>query len=214
MARLRRLDSCAVSDACDQLRLSARVVISSRPLTGPVCIAGRAVTVLLGPPDGGTGHAHLAASATDASGADDMIVIAHQGRSDCAGWGGNLSRAAMVRGAAGTLVDGAARDIDEAISIGYPVFATTSTPATARGRTREHDWGRRIEFAGVSVDHGDFVIADSTGVVFVPADAVDDVLSAAESIAATEATMAAEIDAGAPVTAVMGASYEEMLRDT
>ena len=211
VARLRRLDSCAVSDACDRLGIEARVSISARPLTGPACIAGRAVTVELGPAGSATATRHLCAAATDASDRDTVIVVAHQGRTDSAGWGGNLSRAARQRGAAGTIVDGAARDLDESIEIGYTVFASGATPRTARGRTHEKTWGEPVDFDGITVAHGDYVIADSTGVVFIPQDRIDAVLESAEAIAATEAAMAKRIDAGEPVTQVMGANYEGML---
>ncbi|MDH4280456.1 MAG: hypothetical protein OEW83_20520 [Acidimicrobiia bacterium] len=71
--------------------------------------------------------------------------MAHQGRGDCAGWGGNLSRAARKREVAGTIVHGAVRDVDEAIEISYPVFATEATPLTARGRAEEKAWGATVE---------------------------------------------------------------------
>lgn len=212
--RFRQLDACAVSDACDRLGLTDRVAEGPVPLTGPVRIAGRAVTVLLGPPrppDPDRPKRHLCAAATDGAGPDDVIVVAHQGRRDCAGWGGNLSRAARRRGVAGTLVDGAVRDVDEAIELGYPVFGVAATPRTARGRTEEYEWGGSIEFGGVTVEPGDWVVADSTGVVVVPAARADEVLVAAEEIAATEAAMAAAIDAGHPVSEVMGAGYESLL---
>ncbi len=212
VGRLRRLDASAISDACDREGLEGRVSIGPRPLTGPIRIAGRALTVELGPPAGLTSSRHLCAAAVDAGSADDVLVIAHQGRSDCAGWGGNLSRGARVRHVAGTVIDGAMRDLDEAIEIGYPVFASATTPKTARGRTEEKGWGHRITFDGLMVETGDYVVADSTGVVFVPADRMEKILSVAESIAAKEAAMAADIEAGRPVSEVMGADYEAMLR--
>ena len=219
VARLRALDSCAVSDACDRLGLDGRVSTTLRPTTGPVKIAGRAVTVLLGPPASsagggptGAGSArHLCAAATDAATAADLLVVAHQGRTDCAGWGGNLSRAAAKRGAAGTIVDGAVRDVDEAIELGYPVFAPAVTPRTARGRAVEHDWAVTVTIDGIAVAPGDYVIADSTGTVFVPAADIDEVLAAAEAIATKEAAMAADLDRGRPVSDVMGVDYETML---
>lgn len=210
--RLRAADTCAVSDACDRLGLADRVSVGPRSLTGATRIAGRVLTVELGLPSDRPATHHLCAAATDTATADDVIVVAHQGRADCAGWGGNLSRAATYRRAAGTVVDGAVRDVDEAIEIGYPVFATSANPRTARGRAEEKAWGRTIDFDGVTVDHGDFVIADSSGVVFVPAADLERVLAAAEAIAAKEAAMAAAIDTGRRVSDVMGADYESMLR--
>lgn len=210
VARLQRLDSCAVSDARDRLGLADAVVVGVPNRTGTAAVAGRVVTVLLGQPTGAPMHRHLCTAAVDNSGAGDVLVIAHQGRTDCAGWGGNLSRAAAARGIGATLIDGATRDVDEARSVGYPVFASAATPRTARGRTVELDWGCPIDFAGISVHTGDYVIADGSGIVFIGADDVAAVLDTAEAIAAHEATMAAAIDAGTPVSQVMGATYEQM----
>jgi 4-hydroxy-4-methyl-2-oxoglutarate aldolase len=232
--RLARLDACAVSDALDALGLDG-VADGLRPLTGPARISGRVVTVELGrpagaagpgrggPADGGRGgsggpglpgaHRHLGTAAILGATPGDVIVVAHQGRTDSAGWGGNLARAARRAGVAGVIVDGAARDIDEARDIGFPVFATAATPRTARGRTVEVSWGEPIVVAGgLAVAPGDLVVADSTGVVFVAAGRVEAVLERAEAIVAKEAAMAAAIDAGTPVDEVMGADYERMLR--
>jgi regulator of RNase E activity RraA len=211
VARLARLDSCTVADARDQLGLSDAVVTGLSNLTGTTRIAGRVITVQLGPPRPELPARHLCTAAIEAAGTGDVIVVAHAGRTDCAGWGGNLSRAALVRGARGTVVHGAVRDIDEARDIGYPVYASAATPRTARGRAQEQAWGVPVDIAGVSVDTGDYVIADGTGIVFVAAADAARVLAAAEAIAASEATMAAAITATRAVSDVMDASYERML---
>ena len=65
----------------------------------------------------------------------------------------------------------------------------------------------------MTVAPGDLVIADASGVVFVAADRAHDVVAAAEAIAAREAAMTKDVLAGQPVSRVMGASYEHMLRD-
>lgn len=214
VAALRSLDACAVSDACDRLGIPMTVVTGIAPLTGATSVAGRAVTVRLGPPPSERAAAirHLCASAVDAATADDIIVVDHQGRLDCAGWGGMLSRGARQRGCAATLIDGAARDIDEAIRIGYPVFGRGATPRTARGRAVETAWGGPIMFGGIPVRTGDYVIADSTGIVIIPSRFGADVVTAAESIAASEGAMSASIDEGASLGQVMGRNYEAMLR--
>jgi 4-hydroxy-4-methyl-2-oxoglutarate aldolase len=212
--RLARLDTCAVSDARDQLGLADAVVTGLGNLTGTTRIAGRVITVHLGPPRAGLAARHLCTAAIEAAGTGDVIVVAHAGRTDCAGWGGNLSRAALVRGARGTIVHGGVRDIDEARDIGYPVYASAATPRTARGRVQEHAWGVPVDIAGVPVYAGDYVIADGTGIVFVAAADAARVLAAAEAIAAQEASMAGAIATGRAISDVMGASYERMLEGT
>jgi 4-hydroxy-4-methyl-2-oxoglutarate aldolase len=218
VSRLRALDSCAVSDALDRHGLPC-AVSGLRPLAAQRPTAGRAVTVLLGVPSAapapspGAPKRHLSTAAVDASGPGDVIVVAHQGRTDCAGWGGLLSRAAVIRGIDGVVVDGVARDLAEAAAVGLPVFASGSTAVTARGRAAEVSWGEPVEFAGVPVAPGDLVLADAGGVVVIPSGHAETVLATAERIAATEAAMAAALDAGRPVSEVMGATYEELTDD-
>jgi 4-hydroxy-4-methyl-2-oxoglutarate aldolase len=214
VARLRRLDSCAVSDALDRCGIDGRVLDGPVRRSGAGVAAGRAVTVLLGPPSATTARRHLATEAIEAGGPDSLLVIAHQGRSDCSGWGGNLARAALARGIAATVVDGAARDIDEAATIGYTVFSTATTPRTARGRTAEHAWSVPVEMCGVTVEPGDLVIADGSGVVAIRQAHADEVLAAAELIAANDAAMADAIASGTPISAVMGATYERATTPT
>jgi regulator of RNase E activity RraA len=215
VSRLRALDTCAVSDALDSHGLPSAVG-GLRPLAAQRTVAGRAVTVLLGVPAAaaaspvGAPKRHLSTAAVDASGPGDVIVVAHQGRTDCAGWGGLLSRAAVIRGIDGVVVDGVARDLAEAAAVGLPVYASASTAVTARGRAVEVGWGEPVEFAGVPVAPGDLVLADAGGIVIIPSAHAETVLATAERIAATEAAMAAALDAGRPVSEVMGATYEEL----
>lgn len=210
IGRLRSLDSGAVSDAIDRVG-HGHVVTTLRPLSVRTRVVGRAVTVRLGPPQQTPTSRHLCTAAVEAAGRGDVIVIAHQGRTDCAGWGGILSRAAATRGIEGTFVDGAARDVDEAADIGYPVYATAATPRTARGRTQEHAWGETVDFSGVRIAPGDYIVADSSGIAIVPAAAINDVLTVATEIAAREADMAAAVARGVPVSTVMGGDYERLL---
>jgi regulator of RNase E activity RraA len=69
-----------------------------------------------------------------------------------------------------------------------------------------------VAIGGVVVQPGDYVLADNSGVAFVPADDIARVLDAAEQIAGREAAMAKALLAGRPITEVMGADYEHMLR--
>jgi regulator of RNase E activity RraA len=208
--RLARLDTGAVSDALDRLGLPG-VVSGIRLMAGSHKIAGRVVTVKLVDAEGRTSKHHLATAAIEASGPGDVLVIEHRSREDCAGWGGILSRAAQVRGIEGTLVDGAVRDVDESREIGFPVFARAAVPATARGRIVEEGWNIPIEVGGVEVRPGDLVLADGSGVVFVAKSRAEEVLLAAEEIAARERAMADAVEAGTPVSRVMGGEYEAML---
>ena len=108
-------------------------------------------------------------------------------------------------------MDGPARDADESRDVDFPVFARAATPFTARGRVAEHNWNKKINIGGVAVDPGDLVLADGSGVVFIPQNNVGNVLDKAEEIQGKEVAMAAAVKAGKPVSDVMGGDYETML---
>jgi len=59
---------------------------------------------------------------------------------------------------------------------------------------------------------GDYVIADGSGVCFIPAGRIEEVLATAEKIAKKERLMTADVLAGKPVSEVMGTNYEDMLK--
>lgn len=211
IARLVKLDTCSVSDALDKLGLPGAVVGLS-PLTVRGRVAGRAVTVKLGAPIDGLPKRHLGAGAVMAAEAGDIIVVEHRGRMDVSGWGGLLSRGAVMKGVAAVVVDGACRDVDESRELGLPVFARAAVPVTARGRVAEHGFNEPITMAGVAVRPGDLVLCDGSGVVFVGAESAEAVIAAAEAIFAREQLMAADIERGRPIGEVMGADYEDMLK--
>ena len=68
-----------------------------------------------------------------------------------------------------------------------------------------------IRFGDLTVTPGDLVLADSSGVVFVPAAHAEEVLAAAEDIAARERAMADAVRDHRPMAEVMGANYERLL---
>lgn len=215
-ARLEVLDSCVVSDALDRLGLH-QAVTGLAPMWACPRIAGPARTVelrRLGEGETAPAGPHLGTRAIEASTPGDVVVVAHQGRSDSAGWGGLLSTAAFVAGIRGVLVDGACRDVDEAAALRLPLYARSATAVTARGRTVEAASGGPVDVAGVSVNEGDLVLADGSGVVFVPQQAADEVISLAEELAVEESKMRSALLGGVAVSAVLGRRYETLLADT
>jgi 4-hydroxy-4-methyl-2-oxoglutarate aldolase len=212
VSRLNRLDACAVSDALDKLGLPPAVSGIDRFSTDRR-IAGRVLTVKLDRAEGRPpATRHLCTAAIEAAQPGDVIVIEQRTGIDAASWGGNLSIGARQRGIAGVVIDGPARDIEESRQLDFPVFARAHTARTARGRIVEVSTNEPITVGDVTVSPGDFVIADASAVVFVPAPEILRVLEAAESIVAREQAMAEALLAGQPISQVMGASYEHMVK--
>lgn len=201
--RLSHLDSAALCDALDALGLPG-VVLGLRGITLPdAVVVGRVRTVQAGPRIAGGPQAHIAAALVDEAEEGDVVVIANDGRTDVSCWGGLLGRAAVGRGVAGVVVDGAFRDIQENADLGLPVFARAAVPISARGRIVQYSMDDRITIDGVDVDAGDWVVADRTGVVFVKGLDVERVIAFAERIVDREADMLDAVVAGGAVTDVM-----------
>lgn len=212
VGRLARLDTCAVSDALDHHKL-AGATLGIRPLWPCGRIAGRAVTVKVGPNRGGPPAAHLATSAIEAAAAGDVIVVDNAGRVDVSSWGDILSNACRTKGIAAVVIDGACRDIDGSRDAGFPVFGRAVVPVTARGRVVQESFNEPVDFGGVRVRPGDLVIADGSGVVFVDQGRAEEIIGTAERLAAKENAMIEAVRAGRSVVEVMhDRSFDEALK--
>ncbi len=211
IARLSKLDTCAVSDALDRLGLRGAAV-GIRPLWASPKIAGSVVTVKLRQIGSQRPKQHLGVGAIQAAQPEDILVVDNAGRLDVGSWGGLLALAAKARQLRGVILDGACRDVDEIREIGLPVFARGAVPITARGRIVEESFNKDIQCGGVRVRASDYVIADGSGVVFIPSARAEEVIAAAEAIARRENEMSDAIRAGRLVSEVfLGAGYEGML---
>ena len=212
VARLRKVDCCAVSDALDSLKLPG--VVSNLPqCSGAGRIAGSVITVKLGTGGAQSGPPrHLCTSAIETGGPDNVIVVEQRTGIEAGSWGGLLSVGAKARGIAGVIVDGPTRDIDQSIEMQFPVFARSLTAKTARGRIVEQATNVPVDIGEVRVSPGDYVVADRSAVIFIAAENIGRVLDAAERIVAREDEMAKHILAGQPIGSVMGGNYENMLK--
>ncbi len=211
ITRLGKLDTCAVSDALDRLGLKG-AVLGVRPLWSCPRIVGRCVTVKIKPAGLEKPKQHLCTPAIAVATPTDVIVVDNGGRTDVAAWGGLLSLAGQVKKLRGVIVDGACRDVDESRELQFPVYARAAVQVTARGRIMQQSYNEEIQFAGVQVHPGDLVIADGSGVVFIPRVKEQEVIAQAEALAEREATMAAAIRTGRSVVEVMETlGYESML---
>ena len=210
-SRLGRVDTCVVSDALDKLGFTG-VVPGLVRLSTDSKISGPVVTVRLETANGRNAERHLCTAAIETAKPGEIIVVEHHSRSDCAGWGGILSRAAGIRKIAGVIVDGICRDIDESRELGFPVFARGVLPVTARGRVIETEFNTPVIIGSITVRPGDWVIADGNGVVFIAAENLQAVVEQAEKLVVREAGLIADIESGTPVSTVMSRTYEQMTR--
>jgi len=212
--RLRRLDACAVSDALDTLSLSGAVTGLSPAWPDRRVTVGRVRTVKAGPKLAAGPQTHIATPLVAATAPGDVVVIDNQGRPDVSCFGGLLAEAAVLRGVAGVIVDGACRDVPEYEDLNLPVYCVATVAVSARGRIVQHDMDVPVVVKGVTVHPGDLVIADRNGVVFIPVGSADRVIALAERIVERERGMSEAVRSGQSVVDVMHDSHFPAVTDT
>ena len=213
-ARFEKLSSTNLSDAMDAFGFRG-FTFGIRPMQERWRkVVGPAVTMRMIPAGQTPQKTHLGMNAIAAARPGDVIVIDNGGRMDSSCWGGILANSAKAKGVAATLVDGCIRDLDDCIDADYPVYARGTVVCTARGRVIEAETNELINFGGVQVRPGDIVLGDSSGVVVVPKERMDEVLGKAEELLQREEEMIAEIRAGSDILAVDARyGYNRMLGD-
>jgi regulator of RNase E activity RraA len=113
------------------------------------------------------------------------------------------------RGCAGALVDGGIRDIEWIGRQRFPVYARYRTPVQSIGRWKVTAWQIPVFLPGATSKHvkvrpGDFVLADTDGVIVVPAGLALKVLSEAERLTGKEVRIRRELQKGATLEGVLG----------
>jgi 4-hydroxy-4-methyl-2-oxoglutarate aldolase len=127
----------------------------------------------------------------------DIVVI--DGVAGISNMGGISAQTAKRQGEAGAIVFGGIRDLAHSRRAGYPVWASEITPVTGKWRIETVEINSVIMIAGIRVAPGDIVLADDTGVCFIPVARAAEVLAIAKQKSAAEEAKCAAIAAGVPV---------------
>jgi regulator of RNase E activity RraA len=193
------------SDAMDELGIAGAVPASVLKPTNPKArLVGRALTVknvaaTASVPDsvatGVSGMAEIEAHNLAEPG--DVLVL--QGVDQVSNMGGMSASIGHRQGQIGAIVDGAVRDIDHGRDIGYAIWSRSVSPITGKWRVKTVAVNKPVMICGVTVNPGDLVLADETGVCFVPRARAAEVLERTRRIAANEVARTAKIGAGVPV---------------
>ncbi len=177
----RDIPPAIVSDCMNRTHFMAAAI---KPVKPGIPLVGQARTVTSMVGDNGISHAAIPLVEKG-----QVLVIDAGGYDDVAVWGGIMTRAAMARGVAGVVIDGAIRDVAEIRELGFPVYARANVPSGPhKGFGGIIDGS--ISCAGCPVKPGDIVIGDDDGVAVVPLEWVDDMLAASrEKLAQEEDTL-------------------------
>lgn len=186
------IESGSVADAVEQL-LGKRAHMTSdmKPLF-PTKFVGRAVTVQLKKEEHTEGGAAFqgALDAIDAGAPNSVYVIdVGEGGEDIAGIGGIMGTAMKAQGFVGAVIDGGVRDIAHLRKIQFPVLSRGPVPSTSVNHYRFTGSNVKIMCGGVEVNAGDIIFVDEDGVVVVPKDEAQRVLTKAQELDETEHRM-------------------------
>ena len=208
--------SGVVADAMDELGVPPGVIGASilRPTMPGTTIVGPALTVRnilqrVNPLDGARTHANKMAEfeAHNLAIPGDVLVI--QGVANVSNMGGISAQTGKRQGERGAIVMGGVRDIAHSRAVGYPVWSTDITPATGKWRIETVEINGDVQLGEVRIAPGDLVVADDTGVCFIPRDYILEVLEAAEKKSRAEEVRCRAIDGGTSVPDIARASFGE-----
>jgi regulator of RNase E activity RraA len=178
----KKLTAAAVSDALDRLGLHG-ACLGIAPLATGYRMVGRAFTlkyIPVGVVKGTVGDY------IDDVPPGGVVVLDNAGRLDCTVWGDILTSVAHKRGIAGTVIHGVCRDIARSFELRYPIFSRGKFMRTGKDRVQVEGMNVPVSLADVQVRPGDVVIGSDDGIVIVPKDREEEVLSVAQSVSQAE----------------------------
>ncbi|HYK93998.1 MAG TPA: 3-hexulose-6-phosphate synthase [Thermoplasmata archaeon] len=138
--------------------------------------------------------------AIDRAGEGDVIVV-DAGGGTTAVWGELASWSAHGRKVAAVVIDGAARDIDAILELGFPVASRFVSPNA--GEPKGHgEIGVEVVVGGQKVRPGDWIIGDASGLVVVPRERAAEVANRALDVLEHENRVREEIQRGSTLSKV------------
>ncbi|HKV90797.1 MAG TPA: bifunctional hexulose-6-phosphate synthase/ribonuclease regulator, partial [Thermoplasmata archaeon] len=138
--------------------------------------------------------------AIDRAGRGDVIVV-DAGGGTSAIWGELASWSAHGRGVAGVVIDGAARDLDAILALGFPIFSRNVS--SNAGEPKGHgEIGVEVVVGGERVRPGDWIVGDLSGVVVVPRERAAEIANRALDVLEHENRVREEIQRGSTLSAV------------
>jgi regulator of RNase E activity RraA len=198
------LYAAVVADVLDGLGRRHQVVHArlSR-YSGQGVLIGPAKTLLWEEIDGIDERPYeLELKAVDECRPGEVLVCAAAGSIRAGLWGELLSTAALARGCAGVIVDGAVRDVTKMRELAFLCFAAGTCPRDSLHRVRVKQLDVPVQLGGVTIEPGDTVVADDDGLVVVPRAIEREVLARACEKVGAENLVRSEIRAGHSATEV------------
>jgi len=194
-----------ISDVMDELGVPEGAIGSStlKPTLPGKVVVGPALTVRnirqRSDPLAAKTHVNRMAEFEAHNLAEDGDVLVIAGVAGVSNMGGISSLTGQRQGERGAIVMGGVRDVRHSRAIGYPVWASEVTPVTGKWRLETVEINGEIQMGEVRVNPGDLVVADDTGVCFIPRADILRVLELCEKKKQAEDDRIAAIGEGVPV---------------
>lgn len=188
-------EAAAVSDCLERAMAMDGGI---KPLDRSMRLVGQARTIRCMVGDNSALHA-----AINLAEPGEVLVADAGGFLGNAVWGGLMTEAALRKGIAGLVIDGAVRDSAEIVDRRFPCFARGQVPAGPHKM-----FGGAINCVvscgGVAVRPGDLIVADADGVTVVPLEREAATAAAYSALKDKEAKALAALDAGGTLADIYG----------
>ncbi|MEE9150886.1 MAG: 3-hexulose-6-phosphate synthase [Thermoplasmata archaeon] len=130
------------------------------------------------------------------------VIVIDASRGHIAIWGELASWSCKMKGIAGVVIDGAARDIEDILEIDFPLFSRHIAPNA--GEPKGHgEIGCEISCGEQVVRTGDWVVGDVSGVVVIPHEIAVEVANRALDVHERENRLREEIKRGSTLSKVL-----------
>ena len=196
--RLLKIGAGPISDALGKTGAMSHTI---RPHSSVARLAGPAFTVRVH-----TADILMVGKALSECPRGSVLVIDGHAESNTALWGGLTTEAALIKGLAGVVIDGAIRDSAEIARSRLPVYARAIV-ASAGGAEYRGELQIPVQCGGVVVNPGDWMVGDNDGVVVIPAARLDEAIHIAGRIVEAEKRIAKAIRAGQDLGHILQFDY-------
>ena len=195
-----------ISDILDSMGIKGTIPGSElRPVLPGKTIVGPATTLRYVPERDAVTQSFLQSAVAKLADRDaygvaepgDVVVMDAGGQGDTSCMGGLSTLTAVKRQLSGNIVDGGVRDVGTIRRLGYPVWSRGITPQTGKFRLEAIEINGPVVCAGVQVHPGDLIVADDTGIVVVPVERAEEVLSRALQMEQRESRIVQALEQGA-----------------
>ena len=132
--------------------------------------------------------------------AGDLLVIDVGGRLDICTGGSFLVEKAKNIGAAGFLINGCLRDMEDIYKLDFPIHLLGWNPIKSAALIETVGINIPLDINGTQIKPGDIIVMDSTGVVVIDPENAERILLEADKIMKMDATVAKLVSSGEDVT--------------